>query len=175
MTGMFEFGKVFAAAGKYKYVIIAVFAGLILMSFPGGSAKKTETTDTQRIEFDVGAFEKRIENALAQSAGIGRCKVMLSLDSSPESVYAKEARQSRKESESGVVKEDDSDMKPSIMSEGSGRQSPIVVKEIYPGFRGALVICDGADEPSIKACVIESVSSLTGLGSDKISVIKMKN
>ena len=40
MTGMFEYGKVFAAAGKYKYVIIAVFAGLILMSFPGGSAKK---------------------------------------------------------------------------------------------------------------------------------------
>ena len=47
-----------------------------------------------------------------------------------------------------------------------------VVKRIYPEFRGALIVCEGAGIPAVKLAVIESVSVLTGLGSDKISVVK---
>ena len=160
---------------KYKYVILVIFLGILLVSFPSGE-KAVETGGFRgEIQFDVSDFEKEIEKALSSSLGVGRVKVILSLDSSVENVYAKEARQSSKKQESGVVSEATSDMKPQILSEGSGRQSPIVVKEIYPSFRGALVICDGADDISTKARVIDSVSALTGLSSDRISVIKMKN
>lgn len=39
---------------------------------------------------------------------------------------------------------------------------------------GAVIACQGADEARVKLCVINAVSAYTGLGSDKISVIKMK-
>ncbi len=162
-------------AKKYKYMLLVLLLGLLLISFPSGE-KVQQTGDFYReIEFDVGEFEREIEKALSSSNGVGRVKVMLSLDSSVENVYAKEARQSSKKQESGVVSEATSDMKPQILSEGSGKQSPVVVKELYPAFRGALVICDGADDISTRVGVIESVSALTGLTSDRISVIKMKN
>lgn len=39
---------------------------------------------------------------------------------------------------------------------------------------GALVVCPGADNAAVRYCVTNAVSAYTGLGSDKIYVIKMK-
>ena len=39
---------------------------------------------------------------------------------------------------------------------------------------GAVVACEGAENAGVKLCVINAVSAYTGLGSDKISVIKLK-
>lgn len=167
--------KLLEVAKKYKYMLLVILLGILLVSFPSGEKEKESGDFHRKIEFDMGGFQHEIEKALSSSLGVGRVKVILSLDSSAENVYAKEARQSSKKQESGVVSEATSDMKPQILSEGSGKQSPIVVKEIYPSFRGALVICDGADDISTRARVIDSVSALTGLTSDRISVIKMKN
>ena len=39
---------------------------------------------------------------------------------------------------------------------------------------GAVVACEGAEQAQVRLCVINAVSAYTGLGSDKISVIKLK-
>lgn len=157
--------------GKYKYIIVVIAVGFLFMSFP---SKKRQEVKMQSIEndFQTDEFEKRIEKALAVCEGVGRAEVILSVDSGPERVYAKEARKSTKEQND--VTENDSDTKPSILSEGSGRESPVLIKEIYPEFRGAMVICDGADSVGVRMEVTEAVASLTGLSSDRISVVKMK-
>lgn len=157
---------------KYKYIIAVIAAGLLLMSFPTGE-KETGQTAPHGASFDINSFEKRIEKALSECEGVGRCEVILSIDSGPESVYAKEARESYREQES--LTESDSDTKPSIMSEGSGREVPVLIKELYPEFRGAVIICDGADSANLRTRVTEAVAALTRLGTDRISVIKMKN
>ena len=166
--------KILALGGKNKYIIAIILLGLLLVAIPGGADKNQSAEQRINIEFSLEDFERQIEKALTSSLGVGRAEVILSLDSSAESVWAKEARQSRKEQDGGEVRENDSDTKPSIMSEGSGKETPILIKEIYPEFRGAVIICDGADDISVRADVIASVSALTGLTSDKISVIKMK-
>ena len=40
--------------------------------------------------------------------------------------------------------------------------------------KGAVVIAEGADRPAVKLNLIQAVSSLTGLGMDQITVIKMR-
>lgn len=167
------FEKIFKAFEKYKYIIVIVALGFILLILPQGEDRGTE--GQTQTAFDVESFEKRIENSLSVCDGVGRCKVLLSIESGPESVYEKEARKSARENENGVMLESDSDVKPSVLSEGSGRESPLLVKEIYPSFRGAIVICDGAEKNGVKALVLNSVTALTGLSSDKISIVKMKN
>ena len=37
-----------------------------------------------------------------------------------------------------------------------------------------IVICDGAERASVRLAITQAVSSLTGLGSNKIAVVKMK-
>ena len=48
------------------------------------------------------------------------------------------------------------------------------MKTKYPVYKGAVVVCEGADHASVKLNIVQAVSSLTGLGSDKITVLKMK-
>lgn len=162
--------KLTGFAGKYKYILLVIAVGVLLLTFPGGekNVKKNEKTES----FNLQAFEKQVERVLSECEGVGRCKVMLSVESGPESVFAKEARESRREDER--ARESDIDTRPSIMSGGSGGESPVLIKELYPEFRGAVVICDGADSASLRGKVVDAVSALTGLGSDRISVIKMK-
>ena len=159
---------------KHKYVLVVVLVGVLLMNLPSGTNGDTSDSEVFESKFDIDKFESRIEKTLYECEGVGRAKVVLSVESGPESVYAKDAKKSQREQPEGVVVESDSDMKPSIMSEGAGKESPIKIKEMYPEFRGALVVCDGANDVNVRRIVIDSVSALTGLKSDSISVVKMK-
>ncbi len=159
---------------KYKYLIAVIAVGFFLLLLPQEKNNVTEKNSTL-VPFEVEKFEKRVENALSECSGVGRCEVILSIDSGPANIYEKESKESERENEGGVMLERDSDTKPSILSEGSGRESPLVIKEVYPEFRGAMIICDGAESASVRSAITSSVTALTGLSADKISIIKMKN
>ena len=46
--------------------------------------------------------------------------------------------------------------------------------EVLLSKYGCVVVCEGADSPAVRLEVTNAVAAYTGLGSDKISVIKMK-
>ena len=56
----------------------------------------------------------------------------------------------------------------------STQKTPVVTKTKKASYAGAVVVCDGADSAVVRLRIVQAVSALTGLGSDKISVIKMK-
>ena len=56
----------------------------------------------------------------------------------------------------------------------SAQKTPVVTKTKKASYAGAVVVCDGADSAVVRLRIVQAVSALTGLGSDKISVIKMK-
>jgi hypothetical protein len=41
-------------------------------------------------------------------------------------------------------------------------------------YQGAVVLCQGAADAAVRLAVVEAVSKATGLGADKICVLKMK-
>ena len=168
-----DFSKTMKFVGKYKYVIAVIAAGLLLLGFPSGKEETMSESASPTVKFDVDAFEKRIESTLSACEGVGEVDVILSIESGPEKVYAKEEKQSEKRTDD-TTRESDSDMKPSIISEGSGKEHPVLIKERYPKFRGAVVVCSGAEKTEVKKSVLEAVGALTGLSSDRISVVKMK-
>ena len=43
-----------------------------------------------------------------------------------------------------------------------------------PAYLGAIVVCQGADNNTVRLAIVEAVSRATGLGADKISVLKMR-
>ena len=42
----------------------------------------------------------------------------------------------------------------------------------YPRFVGALIVCEGGDRADVQLKVTQAVSALTGLSSERISVVK---
>ena len=118
--------------------------------------------------------ESKLENALSNIYGAGRVHVTLSLKAGGETIYAMDERSSERLESEPSSSSADLDKKPSLVSKQSGGQEALVIKHLYPEYKGALIICDGADDSSVKLKITEAASSLLGLGSDKIVVVKMK-
>ena len=50
----------------------------------------------------------------------------------------------------------------------------VVTEQTYPVYQGAVVVCQGAGDSGVHLAVVQAVSVLTGLGSDKITVVQWK-
>ena len=58
---------------------------------------------------------------------------------------------------------------------GSGIGAGVVVTQSrYPEFIGALVVCEGGGSSAVRLAVTQAVSALTGLPSDRITVVRGK-
>ena len=166
--------KMIGPMKKNKYLLIILAAGIFLLMLPGfGDKKVKEPKSAQNEEFSLKEYEERIETILERSEGVGRVQVALAVRSTMESVYAEEARVNTREAEKDYNQ--DSDRKPSILSDGSGGEVPVVIKQMYPEFLGATVVCDGAEDPRVRMAITQAITSLTGISSERITVIKMKN
>ena len=56
---------------------------------------------------------------------------------------------------------------------GSGSSDEVVLTpSLYQSFVGALIVCEGGDRADVQLKVTQAVSALTGLSSERISVVK---
>lgn len=165
--------KIIEILKKQKYLLIILAVGVLLMLVPGNKDENGERSVSDGLKFSVEDTEAKIKKTLESCDGVGRVMVTLSVTGGVESVYAEEEKISTRDRDGDF--ETDSDRRPSLVSEGSGKDSAVVIKELYPEFLGAAIVCDGADNPRVCLNVINTVSSLTGISSERISVAKMKN
>lgn len=162
------------AAERYKYLIIVVAAGILLLLIPSlsGGEKEKQVTPAEEV-FSLADEEKRIAKALSEAAGVGKTEVILTLKSSIETVFQSDVTNqssvSQDNTESSIVSET------VVISSGSGSEEAVVRKRFYPEYRGALVICEQAESPTVKLKVVNAMKALTGLPSDKITVLSRKS
>lgn len=168
---------------KNKYVLVVLLVGAVLILWPsigssGGSTADADTVTTDAPVFSLEDEEDKIAKALSEIEGAGRVSVVLTLKTGTEQELATDEDTSYKQStEGGEVSEYEMESSTStvIVSTGSGTQSTVTVKYIYPEYRGALIVSEGAGNPTIKLQITEAVAALTGLKTDKITVVKMKS
>lgn len=141
---------------KYRYALLVLLLGLILMGIP--RQKAPEATPTT--EPPVQDFSHSLEEILGSIQGVGRVRVLLTQSSGEETVY---------QTDPGTGENLDT----VILSRGSGQQEGLVRQVNPPEYLGALVVCQGGDSPTVRLQVAEAVSRVTGLGMDRISVMKM--
>ena len=150
---------------RWKIPALLLALGAVLLLWPSGE-KKAEAVPAQPVsaETQTQNDEARLQTLLERVEGVGRVEVMLTCAESETLVFQTDTR------ESGDTREETT-----VFSSGaSSQKTPVAVKTVKPPWRGAVIVCDGAERASVRLAVIEAVSALTGLGSDKISVIKMK-
>ena len=100
----------FKSIGQYKYPIIVLVSGLLLITMPISSSS-SEKKDTQLND------EERLEYILRQCNGVGDASVLIS-------------------------------------------------------DNGAVIVCDGADDPGVLLAVTNAAKAFTGFSSDRIQVLK---
>ncbi|MGI5970306.1 MAG: stage III sporulation protein AG [Oscillospiraceae bacterium] len=170
--------KIFKAVDKYKYLLIVIFVGILLIALPIGGKGTGENSknadDADIYAYELSEIEARLEEALSRIDGVGDVKVILTLKTGTERILATDRSSSYKAGDTGEVSEYDTDESTVVISSGSGIQEAVVVKTLYPEYQGALIVCRGGGNSTVCLTVTEAVSALTGLGSDKIKVTKMR-
>ncbi len=159
-------GKIKGPMEKYRLVWLVILAGLILLTLPMGEEEETvQEATTATTQFDLAALENRLEEALSKIDGAGEVTVVLTIQNGPRQVLAQDVDRRTGEGENTETV---------ILSRGSSAQETVAVQELYPSYQGALLICEGGDDPDVRLKLTEATSALTGLGADKISISKGK-
>ena len=155
--------------GKYKYALIVLLAGVFLMLLPSRQERTTAAEPSAGASAsEISEMQDALAKLLSKIDGAGRVEVLLSLEYGAESFYQSD----EKISASGDTESREQTIV--LYQPDSAQRLPAVRRTRYPVYRGAVVVCEGAGSPSVELAIVQAVSRLTGLGSDKISVIKMK-
>lgn len=153
---------------KYKFPLIILALGLLLLLFfPDGKEEEQLQVLTEE-HTNILSAEDQLETLLGSVKGAGKVQVMLSIGRGEETIYQTDQNQSFDQDKTSTKVD-------TITVTDSNRNETGLVKQVNPPqYSGVVVVCQGADDPHVKLAVIEAVTKLTGLGTDKIAVLKMK-
>ena len=148
--------KLTALWQKYRYVLLVAAMGLALMLLPGGGSSGTpESQPTEAVEDDL---ERRLEEILSRVEGAGEVAVLLTEARGREIFYQTEG--------------EDGD---TVVITGADRSQSGLIRTTQPAsYLGAVVVCRGADSPAVRLEIVNAVAGVTGLGTDRITVLKME-
>ena len=129
----------------------------------------------------AAAMEQRLTEALADMAGVGKVRVMITLKSSRGLVVEKEEQMEQSsvketDSQGGSRISDQASREETVVRSTDGSNSePYVVKSYVPEIEGVLVVAEGAGSGTINRTVTEIVQALFGVEAHKVKVVKMNS
>ena len=151
---------------QYRYAVIVVLVGVILMCLPAGKDRadpEQEAASEQTVVTEV-CLEDSLAAILSQIKGAGKVEVLLTEAKGAETVYQSDSSMGGDSTRLDTV----------TVTDKERSQNGLVRQINPPSYQGAIVVCQGADSPSVRLAIVQAVSSVTGLGSDHITVLKMK-
>ncbi len=144
---------------KYRYGALILVFGLVLMMLPMGKYQAEPTQTAPSAAAEESSLAVQMEEILSQIQGVGRVSVMLTPLSGEETLYQTNGSQ---------------DVDTVIISDSQRNEMGLIRQVNPPTYQGVVVVCQGGDLPAVRLSVVDAVSKLTGLGADRISVLKMK-
>ena len=157
--------KLWQGLKKYRYAALVLLLGLALLLLPGGK----KTTQKSNAAASAAQTDYAAETERRQIAGAGQVSVMLTLETGERVEYQTDVQASSDGAQSSESR------KTVILSEGSSYDKAAVAATTYPRFQGALIVCEGADSAAVRLRLLEAVSAVTGLSTDRITVVKMRS
>lgn len=160
-------GKLADILKKYRYVLLVVLVGFVLMLLPSGKGTQEEVT-AETVTHEETDTTRQLAQILSQIKGAGKVEVMLTVSAGEETVYqTNEDHDAAGETSSWKIET-------VTVTDGSRNETGLVKQVIPEKYLGAIIVCQGADNVTVRLAIVEAVANATGLGTDKISVLKMK-
>ena len=155
---------------KVSWLFLMGLAGMLLILvsdlFGGKPPGKSSAPAGQELSpmAYIAQLEEKLQKLLVQVDGAGRTQVMITLDTTQETVYATD----HKEQGSDGTQE----TKHILMDTAQG-ESALVETTWQPEIRGVAVVCEGGGDVIVASRITQIVSALLGVSTNRISVAKM--
>lgn len=147
---------------KYRSVLLAALIGILLMTFP---EKKQDIPPQISVE---AVSEQDLEGELAiilsSISGAGKVEVLLTQQEGERTIYQCDEVRNSGDLRSDTV----------LITDSARTESGLVLQILPPVYRGAVIVCQGAENSKVRLDIVEAVKSVTGLSADRITVLKMK-
>lgn len=141
-------------------VIVCYFAFLTPSSNEyddsGGTTTSSSTADNY-----ARSLENQLEDILSHVKGAGSVKVMVTLGSGYEYIYATE--ETVKQSANGAT----TTTTEVVMVDGQ----PVIIKEIFPTIQGVLVSASGASDVSVKLNLVAAIQTVVDVPNSDITIL----
>ncbi|MCH5198795.1 MAG: hypothetical protein J1E34_07810 [Oscillospiraceae bacterium] len=152
---------------KKALILIAVFfIGLILFALSGINTDKTKTVSDksdgirETIEKEL---EQRAEKLLSSVEGVGKVKILVTVESINEVLYAKDEQTDENEGKySGEY----------VLIDESGKKSGLKIKSVSPVIKGVAVSCEGGGSAKVRSEVTSLICAAFGINANRVYVSK---
>ncbi|MBQ6708948.1 MAG: hypothetical protein IJM97_08375 [Clostridia bacterium] len=151
-----------------KLAIILILAVLTIVLIVASELipkeKEEIIEEVNDIEYSYAEnLETKLSTMISNINGAGNTKVLVTLKSSSESVYAYDSN----------VNDDKQEYKYILLKNGS-TQDGLLLKMTAPEIRGVAVVCEGASSATVRKDITDMITSVLDISSNRVSVIKMK-
>lgn len=147
--------------GKYKYVLLVLALGIILMLLPSQKGGSSPEVAAEPAAVAVQSLQEQLSVLLSTMEGAGRVKVLLTQSAGERIHYQTDA-------------ESDTRTDTIIVTDANRNQTGLIRQVDPPTYLGAVILCQGAERPSVRLAITEAVANATGLRFDRITILKMK-
>lgn len=174
-----------SADKKTMFIVLAGIIGVLILVvsefIPEGENTKKDEKEIQVSEYNVEnhyeyaeMLENKLTDLISSIEGAGKTKVMLTLASSSEAVYAQNDKtdmESGDEEREKISKENDY----VLIKTDSSKEEALLLKIIQPEVKGVAVVCEGGDSIYVQQKIIETISAVFDINSSKIKVTKLSS
>lgn len=171
----------FIKGGKGQNLIVAlgligIFLIMLTTFWPKSEDATTDTSSKVSADEYVQKLEQRLEEAIGQIAGVGACKVMVTLENGVEHVYASQQKiDSNRLEDAGtnstkLSQRDNTEESIVVVDTGDGRNG-LLITEIQPTIKGVVVVCSGGHDPEVQERVTKAVTTVLSITSKRVCVV----
>ena len=143
-----------------RIIIVAALAALgIMLILLSSITVRDSTEDESSLSYEeyTSQLERKIEEFLLSINGIKKARVIVTLDTSNEHVYAQ--NQSTYDF---------------LTINSSSGESPVHITDIYPTVRGIAISCTNGDSGEVKMQITKLISAYLGISSNRIEIVSIK-
>lgn len=154
---------------RYQWAILIIAIGLLMIILPDGEKNVQESIPSQEEPIqESNALQNQLEQLLSQLDGAGKVRVLLTESIGQQFIYQTDQKKN-------ITNESEDHRSDTVIISATDRSETGLLKRIDPPqYLGAIVLCQGANNASVRLAIVDAVGTATGLRSDKISVWKMK-
>ncbi len=173
-----------SAEKKKNIILVLGIAGIFLIFIsnfiPPGKEETEEVNLPPGEPLTVDNYRKQLEEELAGIVssidGAGSVKILITMDSTTEDVFALEKNIDQKSQNTGGGESFDSESEYKeeneyvIIKNKDGSEQTVLRKQVMPTIRGVLVVCDGGGNSVTREKITKAVASVLNISSGKVYV-----
>lgn len=125
-------------------------------------------------------YEEELKTMLEEVVGTGRVSVMVNLDSTGELVVEKNVQDrqqtTHERDRQGATRqvEDHSVNRQAVIYRQGNEEKPLILMQKRPQVRGVIIVAEGAENPALKAWIMEAVQRGLGVPPHRVAILPRK-